>query len=55
MAAVNRHDKARYHICRWCCVKVANKGKVPALTGQTRDQYIKYFEAIDDTDIQGVP
>ena len=52
MAAVNRYYMARYHqICRWCCVKVANKGKVSTLNGQTRDQYIKYFEAIDDTDI----
>ena len=51
MAAVNRHDKARCQICRWCCAKVVNKGKVPTLTGQTRDQCIKYFEAINDTDI----
>ena len=50
MATENRHDATRYQICRWCCVKVGNKGKIATLTGQTRQLYIKYFEPIDDTD-----
>ena len=50
MATENRHDATRYQICRWCCVKVGNKGKIATLTGQTRQLYIKYFEPIDGTD-----
>ena len=50
MATVNQHDAARNQICRWCCAKVGGKGRIATLTGQTRVQYIKHFEPIDDSD-----
>ena len=50
MATVNRHDAARNQICRWCCAQVGGKGRIATLTGQTRVQYIKHFEPIDDSD-----
>ena len=50
MATENIHDRARFQICRWCCVKVGHRGRITALTGQTRNQYIEHFEPIDDSD-----
>ena len=49
MATENRHDRARFQISRWCCVKVGHRGRITALTGQTRHQYIEHFEPIDDS------
>ena len=50
MATENRHDRARFQISRWCCVKVGHRGRITSLTGQTRNQYIEHFEPIDDSD-----
>ena len=50
MSALNKHEAARFKICRWCCNK-AVKGRAVLLTsGQVRDQYVKYFESIHDAD-----